>query len=211
MNVLLLVPTALEARPLIRALKLHRQERGRYSRIENQKQVTLIVSGVGLSATEQCLQAVLTDDAPTLFISAGYCGAVNPGLKPGDVLVDARAAAEGFTSTGRIATVPAPVRTPGERAALQLLGVDAVEMEGDAVVRAARERKVPALRIRAVSDTPEDDLTRLIGNLNDLSGWAIARRLLHPGVWPLAWKLARQSRLAGARLAVFLGKMLFPE
>ncbi len=104
--------------------------------------------------------------------------------------------------TDRIITVDRPARTPQERQALtERANAVAVDMETQAVIESGTRRGVPIHVLRVVSDEFMDDLTPLFGANGAFSFWRMGLRLLNPKVWPLAWKLKKQSALARARLA----------
>src|SRR5258706_1813387 len=107
------------------------------------------------------------------LVSMGFCGALVPQLKVGDLITD------------RLITVDRPARTSEERRALSgRANAVAVDMETQAVIEAGTRSGVPIHILRIVSDEFGDDLTPLFGSNGSFSSWGIAVRLLNPKVWP---------------------------
>ena len=127
--------------------------------------------------------------ARPLVISAGLCGALDPRLRVGDLVVpdrvlgpsgerfdlDApeprRAVLGAATSAheGSLVTTREVAATAGAKAVLRAsTGAVAVDMESAAIVGRAREAGCPALVVRGVSDSARDDLpAELIRLLRD--------------------------------------------
>ncbi|HXY73204.1 MAG TPA: 4-hydroxy-3-methylbut-2-enyl diphosphate reductase, partial [Actinomycetota bacterium] len=151
---------------------------------------------------------------------AGFCGALAPGIEPGDVVVaseirgpdgDTIACAGGplvaalrrmgipGVHYGPVASAEKIVRGDG-RAALAETGAIAVDMESYWAVRAAGDRPVAVLR--AVSDSPERELGP---NLGTVTGGMTAYRSLRRA----APALAEWGRAAGSRTVLLAGPRSF--
>jgi adenosylhomocysteine nucleosidase len=128
-------------------------------------------SGMGAEAAARAAARLLDRPAPPrALVAAGFCGALDPGLRAGDLVagervVDERggeaiaadpallAAAPG--RRGTIVSAARLARAPAERARLRALGGPgalAVDMESAALGRAAAAAGVPFLALRAVTD-----------------------------------------------------------
>ncbi len=93
------------------------------------------------------------------IINTGFCGALDPSLRVGDIVVwgDAPCAA-GFAS-GEISSSDRVIATVAEKRELrEKTGAIAAEMEAGAVKKVAEEWGVPFYCIRAVSDTANEDM-----------------------------------------------------
>ena len=63
---------------------------------------------------------------------------------------------------------PIPLDTiEQKRECFQKTGADAVEMESEAIARVGRERSIPTLTLRAISDTSEESFPIPFGRLMD--------------------------------------------
>lgn len=120
----------------------------------------LIANGPGTGLVEKALNNRMDVSG---IVSTGFCGALDPSLRVGDIAIDSgatlprkyRAAARvvKILSTDRVAA------TSGEKLALrEKTGAGAVEMEAAAVARKAAAWGVPFYSIRAVSDTAAEDM-----------------------------------------------------
>ena len=133
--------------------------------------VTLLV-GIGRANAEQTVRRYLAANTPTLVLTCGFAGGLNPDLKLGDVVFDlafsqlpsassqlpAKLLAAGaqrvnFACTDRIAI------TAMDKWKLCLdTGADAVEMESVAIHAVCAQKKIPCVTVRVISDTAHEDL-----------------------------------------------------
>jgi hypothetical protein len=182
----ILVVTAIEreVRALARALGLRRVAASRWPCFESDR---LVVVAAGIRA--EYLHARWPPARPSLVVSAGLCGGLAPVLDapgalalPHEVLapavgsfaVDAGAHARAVSaalaagrafSTEPLLTVEDVVESPAAKARLRRdTGAVAVDMESAIVMRAAAGLGVPALVVRAVSDSARRSVPReLVG------------------------------------------------
>jgi len=155
------------------------------------KRVLLCRTGIGKRA-EGVLRAVLERHRPSLVLSAGVCGALDPKLSAGDLvlcqtvqaapsvdphaapvhsndglLTQALAAAEAGgvrVRIGQSLTVDRVIGEPAEKEALrESKGQDVVEMESYWLGMVARESGLPFLTVRVVLDERGDTLPVLPG------------------------------------------------
>jgi nucleoside phosphorylase len=185
----MVIPTRWEAGELFRRYPFRAVKRRMHSAQINGHTVLARISGVGgvlaYRAAEELIQAGAKE-----IISAGFCGALVPGLHVGDLV------------SHRLATVTTPVRTEQERRALmERANAVAADMETQAIVEAATRYGAPVRVLRVVSDRMTDDLSSILGPAGAWSALRVAVRLLNPLAWPPAWRLWRQSRVARRRLA----------
>lgn len=176
---------------------------------------TLRVAPIGIGACrlkERWPDLLAASDRP-LVISAGVCGALDPGLHVGDlVLSDSvidgagrrrsvtaspsqRAAAAGGASapTGPMVSSRQVVATPEAKAALRAeTGGVAVDMESAAIVEAAAAHDCASMVLRGISDDARQTLPEELIALMDADG-----RLRRGGVLALA-----RPRLLAAALRI---------
>ena len=193
---------------------------------------TLIV-GIGRANAEKSVRSFLPACSPELVLTCGFAGGLNPDLKLGEVvfeignrqsgigykseppyagcyekLVAAGAKPAKFTCADRIAT------TVAEKKALrEQTGADVVEMESAAIHTVCRERGIPCVTVRVISDTADEalplDFNALAKADKSLDfgklAWAIARS---PGKIGALMALQKKTNFAARQLAVVLGKII---
>jgi len=104
----------------------------------------MIANGAGHAAVERAVRKRIEVNG---IVSTGFCGALDPELRVGDIVED------GIVCSDRVAV------TASEKAALrEKTGARAVDMESAAIAGRAREWGVPFRSIRAVSDVAAEDL-----------------------------------------------------
>ena len=201
--------------------------------------VLVLETGLGAAATERAVRWLLGRPAlgngayrPRLVLSAGFAGALRPGLRVGDLIlagevVDVaghrwpapwpgeRPPGEGRPplARGRLLTVPALAGDPGQK---ERLGDQhdalAVDMETATLARLCHQHGVAFGCLRSISDdcrTPlSPDLVSVLGQGRvgplRLLG-ALARK---PALLAELWRLAGQTRTAARQLALGLGELL---
>lgn len=146
--------------------------------------VRLIVSGMGSGPAEAAARTAIADGA-VAAISVGFCGALDPALGRGDVVVpdhvrdavtgdvfacDPRLTAGAGGRRGTLVTTTGVASTPGERGRLRGTAVD---MESAGAARACARAGVPFAAIRAVTDRSDDVLP-------DMRGVVDADGTVHP-------------------------------
>jgi nucleoside phosphorylase len=179
------------------------------------------ISGVGRARAERAIEEVLRAGPPALVITAGFAGALRPGLDVGAVLYDVdaghplgRALAATGAQPGRFHCAAHMLVTAQEKAAChRQTGADAVEMESGWIRERCRQAGVPSATVRAISDGAEEDLpldfNRLTNPEQQLSPLKLAGALLRqPGAIPGLQRLQRQTARASQALARVLQQAL---
>lgn len=156
--------------------------------------VQILISGIRARNFRQSLDSI--PDA-RLVISAGFCGALHPALRVGDVCQ---------SDDALILTVDDLIASPLEKRRLhEATGADVVDMEAEIVRRECQSRGIRFLAVKAVSDDAHSslapDLEQVIVDgrvsiLNVLIG--IVRR---PMIVRDFMQLSRNTSLAAERLA----------
>ncbi len=186
------------------------------------------VIGIGRAAGAR--MTTLLEEVPCqLLVSLGYAGALDPHLRPGDLVVGnaylhgadpplsgaplaTRAAVllreSGLSAQeGLILTVDEPLLSPrAKRRAHHGSGALVVDMEGRWIAEAAVRKGVPVIGIRAVLDEARFPLPAFVATIIADSGrreWAHAiRGLLRPSAFRSILPLALKSRGASRSLQV---------
>jgi adenosylhomocysteine nucleosidase len=190
--------------------------------------VLILETGVGRGAAGAALNWLLGASAlgrPGLVVYAGFAGALDAGLRVGDVLVakdvidaSGRSWATGWPDQpgqARLLTVPRLVGSPREK---QRLGhhhrADAVDMESAYVADRCARHGIRFGCVRAISDHAHAALSPALVGL--LSGGrvsphrALSVLLREPSMLGALWRLARDTRVAAMALAGALGRLLDP-
>lgn len=150
-------------------------------------------------------------------ISTGYCGALDPALSIGDIVVSGEAPATGRTFVkGRVHSSDRVIVTsPEKRKLLLATGAVAVDMEAATVGEKAAQWNVPFRCIRVVSDTAQEDLPLDFNQFQDSSGrFSLGRIAMHAllrpfSVLPALLRLNKNCRNAGKQLGVFFADCRF--
>ena len=186
-------------------------------------EVAIHVSGIGAAAAGRT-GAEVTARPLRALVSAGFCGALSPELRVGDLVapdeVRDQATGERFApdpemlaaapgARGTLVSAVRLARTPADRARLE--GV-AVDMESAALARASRAAGVPFLALRAVTDETRHrlpDFDRLMDAAGRLTpGAGLLYFLRHPREVPALVRLGPAVREAGRALRAGLEQTL---
>jgi adenosylhomocysteine nucleosidase len=151
------------------------------------------------------------------IISTGFCGALDPALAAGDIVVSGQTPARTAASflQGDIVSADRVTVTAEEKRALrQSSGAAAVDMEFAEVRRIAREWGVPVRAIRVVSDTAAEDMPLDFNRYRDRNGRFSRGRialaaLARPFVIPGLLRLESNCRLAADHLGEFFADSEF--
>jgi hypothetical protein len=188
------------------------------------------LTGVGWKSARAFLSALLKEK-PDLCISSGLAGGLKPELKSGEIVVAREAllvtggkkfrsrpllvelAEEtGATPVNLFLTNTQVVCRAQSKQCMAKFG-DVVEMESFHVLTKAREQRVPALAIRAISDTVEEDLPLDFGWSMGGDGQINYGKLLlqvgrRPHKIPAMMGFGKRSEKAAQNLADFLDKYI---
>lgn len=161
----------------------------------------LLANGPGPRLVNQMLVSpVIQEWDVTEVISTGFCGALDPALKIGDIVI----ATGEIWSEDRVA-----VRAEDKRRLREKTGARVVEMEFAAVQAKALEWGVSCRAVRVVSDTAGEDLPLDLNSYRDAEGRFQLSRIAMAGllrpftVLPRLMELDRNSRFAAEKLGDF--------
>jgi len=190
--------------------------------------VRVALTGVGAAHARRVVQQALAEGAD-LCISTGLAGGLRMGQRTGEVLAARAVLAPsgvvfvksdspllgaaircGAREVPMFRSADSVVLTAVEKARLAV-SADAVEMESFAVLSEAQGLRVPAVAIRVIGDTAEQnlplDFNRVLGREGRVSTSRLFVELArNPLRVPAVARLGRQSQRAAARLAVFLDR-----
>jgi adenosylhomocysteine nucleosidase len=216
LNIALVAEVKWEVREVCRRLKLRPIDPadGVWRASLDGHDVGLCMSGMIPSVSKQRVDRFLDSRPFDLMICSGLAGALRDDIAVGDIIVQSEdprlveAAETALASagisfhTGPLVTVAKPVLTPAARRVLAAESrAIAVDMESQTIAALCRERGIPCLAMKGVSDSIDDDLSPILGGFEIVDIPRIARRVLRrPGTWPLAARLARHSYRAANNL-----------
>ena len=135
------------------------------------EEVVVFHTGVGAASAREALDRFWQRHGGggiDAVLGAGFAGALDPSLAAGALvlwgesspwLAGARAALGNRACVGALASSPEPLETPrAKRQWARLTGAVAVDMETASVAAFCREKGVPFLALRAISDTAREEL-----------------------------------------------------
>jgi nucleoside phosphorylase len=109
------------------------------------KPALLLANGAGANRAYAAIQAA-KERNPSMICSVGFCGALDPKLKIGEIVVTDLVCSDHVVETAR------------EKRALHAAGYAAVDMESAGALRGARELGISYHAVKAVSDLASEDL-----------------------------------------------------
>ncbi len=192
------------------------------------RHVTVVTSGAGRARARRATHALIEAHRPRWIISAGFAGGLSPELCRHDIvmadsLVDPTggrlsldlavdpATLSRSVHVGSLLTTEKVVRLPEEKRSLgERHGALAVDTETAAVAEVCRERHVPMLAIRILTDAVDEVLPADVQHLTDQTSRAARLGAALGTVWrrPASVKdllaLKETALVASDRLAKFL-------
>jgi adenosylhomocysteine nucleosidase len=188
--------------------------------------VDFVVTGMGMENARRGAEAAMSE-AHTVCIASGFAGSLKATHRVGDVLAARAVQQLGKSKTIECSrnlfmaayenqaveakmflTVDHLIGTAKEKQKLAPFA-DAVDMESFATLAAAKEKNMPAVVIRVISDRFDEDMPADIDTTVDQRGRVnirgVAKHIArHPLQLPALIRLGRQSRTAAEALAHFL-------
>ena len=116
----------------------------------------LVANGPGPRSVEEVLRQKMEVSG---IVNTGFCGALDPSLRVGDIVVWGDVPCSSRVVRGEISSSDHVVVTREEKQRLrEKTGAIAAEMEAGAVKKIADDWQVPFYCVRAVSDTADEDM-----------------------------------------------------
>lgn len=157
-----------EVKPLVRALSLTRVDRHVWHGRAGDRRIVAAVTTMGTEAATRTTARILDGHPADWVIAIGICGAIDPDLRIGQLVVPEVAHDEtvghdghptplpGHLQRGHLLTTDHLYRHPEDLAALRARGIVAVDMETASIGRECERRAIPWSVLRAVSDRAGD-------------------------------------------------------
>jgi adenosylhomocysteine nucleosidase len=188
----------------------------------------LVANGAGPALAAAALETARERERIDAIVSTGYCGALDPELRLGAVVVGTRILSgslefpaatpldAGAAHHGAVACEDRVIQTAEQKRALrEQTGAAAVDMESHALAAEAALMDAPFYCVRAVTDTATEDLRFDFNAVRDAEGRirrdrivasAMRRPLAHV---PELIRLAKRSRRASEQLGEYLASCRF--
>ena len=192
------------------------------------RMVLLVANGAGRERAAAAVTKACAQVTVAAIVSTGWCGALDPALEPGRIVVAdrvlsveprgefaARAPGGGNAySGGGVLTANHVVLAAAEKSELRATGAVAVEMEAAGVAEQAAGRGLPFYCVRAVSDGATQSFAIDFNRARLRDGrFSTTRVLAQAGLSPARWRellgLWQNSRIAAAALADALRSLEF--
>ena len=209
-----------EVSPLVKGWnKVQREHEGRRFKFFESGQIVVVCGGIGAEAARRATEAVFALYQPTLILSVGFAGALDPTLKVGDIfapsrVVDARDGSRTEMPAGHGVLVSAAgVAGVEQKAKLaESYGAQAVDMEAAAVARGAQARGVTFMAVKAISDESDFHMPAMDRFIDERHQFKTGRfaifSALRPWLWPRIIQLARNSAKASRALCAELERYI---
>lgn len=222
--VLITAATKWEAEPLARGLGLNSAGEGRWQGTVGGRTVTLLKTGMGAQKTTAALERGIVAGDFQLVLCAGLCGAMQPDVRPGDIVADPhevdlelvvplRETAQTLKQPfhfGRILHTNVVLGPAAKRSLGAEHRAAACDMETQAVRRWAHATPLAVIGVRAVLDGLDDELPADAPAGEDaasLARFALSRPAALPGLLRLGWRSARAMTSLTRFLKAYLERL----
>jgi adenosylhomocysteine nucleosidase len=175
----------------------------------------VVCGGVGAEAAGRATEAAINLHHPTLVISAGFAGALDPSLQVGQALMPRHVIDAGDASRsdaggreGVLITFDSVADVEQKARFAKAFGAHAIDMEAAAVARSAQAHGVKFLACKVISDSSDSALPPLSRFIGKDGRFRFFPFVLHIAVQPWRWaglrRLARDSAKAAQSLGIAL-------
>ncbi len=190
---------------------VEREHENRSFRFFENGTVVLVCGGIGPEAARRAAEAMVTIYEPGLLVSAGFAGALDPGMRVGQVCLPARVIDAKDGSSREIAFGQGVLVSAASIAGIEqkmklahAYGAQAVDMEAAAVVRVAEIHGIAFAVVKAISDESNFEMPQMerfvASDGRFRSGAFAGYAAVRPWLWPRLIHLARSSAKASGAL-----------
>jgi len=199
--------------------RIQREYEGRKFTFFERDDAVVVCGGIGMEPARRATQAVIALYQPVRVQSVGFAGALDAGLRIGDiftpsVVLDARDGSRVPLDGGEgtLLTFLAVAGAEQKLKLAQAYGARAVDMEASAVATAARAHGIAFGATKVISDTLDFEMPGMARFINAEGQFKTASfvlfAVLRPWLWPRVAVLASNSNKAANRLAAHLESFL---
>ncbi len=205
-----------EISPLVRNWKASEREySGRSFRFFEFEQRVAVCGGIGPQAARRATEAVIALYSPSLVLSVGFAGALDSGLRVGEVfeprlVIDASDGSRTDAGAGPGVLVSfGSIAAPEQKARLaSSYQAQAVDMEAAAVAKGAEAHGLRFAAVKVISDDANFAMPGMESFIRLDGSFASARFAFHtalrPWTWGTVFRLARNSAKAAQQLGEYL-------
>jgi len=205
-----------EVRGLVRNWnRIEREHQGRNFTFFEQDETVIVCGGIGMEAARRAAEAVIALYHPALLQSVGFAGALDAGLRVGDifspaVVIDTRDGSRIDLESGKgvLITFTAVADADQKIKLAQAYGAVAVDMEAAAVAASARVNGLPFTATKVISDGLHSEMPETASFVDPQGRFRTLRFAIHVALRPWLWLrvaiLARNSSKAASVLAEHL-------
>jgi adenosylhomocysteine nucleosidase len=197
-----------------------REHQGRQFRFFGHDSKVLVCGGMGAEAARRATEAAIALYHPQRVQSVGFAGALDPGLKAGEILVPERvidasdgSSVETHRGAGVLVTFGAVAGSEQKRNLAAAYGAQAVDMEAAAVARGASAHGIGFSAVKAISDEAGFDFPDMDRFAGEDGRFRQAKFLIYAGarprLWPRVFKLAANATKAAKALCAELERQQF--
>jgi adenosylhomocysteine nucleosidase len=148
----------------------------------NGEPIVLVANGPGPKLAGGAVETARKHQELRGLVSTGFCGALNPALKPCDIFVATEVLGVAHALSvpcshscerlkiGKLLSIDRVVSTAKEKTDLHQSGADAVEMEAAAVAAKASQWNLPFFCVRVVTDTAAESFPLDFNRMRDADG-----------------------------------------
>jgi len=191
---------------------------GRSYKFFEREDTVVVCGGIGSEAARRASEAIIGLYRPSLVISAGFAGGLDPALAVGDALrprhiLNAGDGSRTDSGIGEGVLISFPhVASREQKAKLrQAYGAQAVDMEASAVAQSAQAHGVRFMACKVIFDTSGTTLAPFELFVGDDGKFHVLRFLSYLSVRPWLWskvpRWAREAAGAASNLCAALAQM----
>ncbi len=190
------------------------------------RQFWMVANGAGAVHAAKATDVACQECGPEAIVSMGFCGALDPALKIGDIFVATQIVEGGIYparslssapphAKGILASIGQVAQTAVQKAQIRATGAAAVEMEAAGVAKSAAGRGIPFFCVRSVTDTANQtfviDFNKALrddGHFGTIK--LLTSALGNPGkAFPELFRLRHFCRIASRTLGEFIAGCRF--
>jgi len=181
----------------------------------------ILLTGMGQNNAEKAIRNELTADRPSLVLTCGFAGGLNPNLTSGTIVFSTRGNKELETRLRNIGAIPAQfycadrvATSVSEKTKLwQATGDDAVDMESEMISMVCEQKEIPCATVRVILDAADEnlplDFNALMTDDKEMNYGKLTWQIIKsPGKIGALKRLQKQSEAVAEKLAQVLVKLI---